>query len=202
MEGCESSCEGYRTASSSKSQGKSGDLPNLDCPQRTSTWFIPGVSPIRLSQVHRRIAVDVRTGRQACAPFDPSQVRWELHEFWSSDLMRLFSQAGIPRKAPPAAGDCAGAEASGMRPQIVSPMTGVRYSVRDGHLGTERLGLNANADGDVRTLYWFVDDAFVGQSAPGVALGWTPTRPGTFDISAVDERGRSDRRPLVVELVR
>lgn len=181
----------------------SGDLPNAECPQRASTWFIPGVSPIRLSQVHRRIAVDTRSGRQACPPFDAASVRWELHEFWPSDLMRLFAQAGIPRRAPPPPGDCGpGGIAPGAPPQIVSPLNGVSYSVREGRLGSERLSLNANADGDVRALYWFVDDGYVGKSAPGIALGWTPSRPGRFMVSAIDERGRADRRELRVELVR
>lgn len=180
----------------------SGDLPNLDCPQRATTWFVPGVSPIRLSQVHRRVPVDTRSGRRACPPFDPATTRWELHEFWSSDLMRLFAQAGIPRRAPPAAGDCADSEPAGAAPQIVSPLSGVSYSVREGQLGSERLAFNANAEGDVRRLYWFVDDAFVGQSPPGVALGWAPQRPGAYTLSVVDENGRSDRRELRVELVR
>ena len=180
----------------------SGDLPNADCPQRSATWFIPGVSPIRVSQVHRRVAVDVRTGQQACPPFDPQHVRWEVHEFWSSDLMRLYAQAGIPRRPPPAAGDCDTSVAPGPPPQITSPLTGVSYSVRVDRIGQERLSFNANADGDVRTLYWFVDDAFVGQSAPGTALAWVPTRPGRYRVSAIDERGRSDRRELEVELVR
>lgn len=180
----------------------SGDLPNVDCPQRVTTWFIPGTSPIRLSQVHRRVAVDRRSGRRACPPFDPADVRWELHEFWSSDLMRLFAQAGIPRRPPPAAGDCADDAAAGAPPQIVSPLAGVSYPVREARLGSERLAFNAHAEGDVRKLYWFVDDAFVGQSAPGVALGWVPQRPGVYRISAIDERGRADRRELRVELVR
>jgi penicillin-binding protein 1C len=180
----------------------SGDLPNAECPQRSSTWFIPGVSPIRVSQVHRRIAVDVDTGRQACPPFDPQRVRWETHEFWPSDLMRLYAQAGIPRRPPPAAGDCDTSVAPGPPPQITSPLNGVSYSVRVDQIGQERLSLNANADGDVRALYWFVDDAYVGQSAPGVALSWIPTRPGRYRVSAIDERGRADRRDLEVQLVR
>lgn len=180
----------------------SGDLPNADCPQRTPTWFVPGVSPIRVSQVHRRVAVDLRTGRQACAPFDARNVRWELHEFWPSDLMRLFAQAGVPRHPPPAAGDCEPGLAAGPAPQIVSPLSSVSYSIREAQLGSERLGFNAHADGEVRVLYWFVDEAYVGQSTPGTALGWTPTRPGRFRVRAIDERGRSDQRELRVELVR
>lgn len=182
----------------------SGDLPNADCPARSRTWFIPGVSPIRLSQVHRKLAVDALSGQPACPPFDPARVRWELHEFWPSDLMRLFAQAGIPRRPPPSVRHCgdpiSGGE--GMAPQITSPLTGVNYSLRESQAGAERLGLNANADGEVRTLYWFVDDAFVGQSPPGVPLGWAPQHPGVFTVSVLDERGRSDRRELRVELVR
>lgn len=181
----------------------SGDLPNADCPQRATTWFVPGVSPIRLSQLHRRVAVDTRTGRRACPPFDAAYTRWELHEFWSSDLMRLYAQAGIPRRPPPAAGACADIAApAGSAPQIVSPLSGVSYSVREAQIGSERLAFNANAEGDVRSLYWFVDDAFVGQSAPGVALGWVPQRPGVYRVSALDEYGRADQRELSVELVR
>lgn len=182
----------------------SGDLPNVDCPARSRSWFIPGVSPIRLSQVHRKVAIDVRTGQPACPPFDPAQMRWELHELWPSDLMHLFAQAGMPRRALPPVrncGDYISADA-GNAPQIVVPLSGVNYSLRESQIGTERLSFNANADGEVQTLYWFVDDAFVGQSQPGIALGWAPQQPGLFTISVLDERGRSDRRELRVELVR
>lgn len=180
----------------------SGDLPNADCPQRVPTWFIPGTSPIRLSQVHRRVPVDRRSGRRACAPLDAAHVRWELHEYWPSDLMRLFAQAGIARRLPPAAGDCVETGPGGAPPQIVSPLAGVSYPVREAQLGSERLAFNAHAEGDVRHLYWFVDDAYVGQAAPGVALGWVPQRPGVYRISALDEHGRSDQRELRVEVVR
>lgn len=182
----------------------SGDLPNADCPQRASTWFIPGKSPIRLSQIHRRIAVDRASGRMACAPFDAAGVRWELHEFWPSDLMRLFAQAGIARRPPPA-GSCGSAVSdadAGSPPQIVAPLTAVTYSIRADQLGQERLAFNANADGAVAALYWFVDDAYVGTTRPGTALGWTPRQPGSFDVRVLDDRGRSDRRALRVELLR
>lgn len=179
----------------------SGDLPNADCPQRADTWFIPGVSPIRLSQVHRRVPVDVRSGRPVCAPFDAAQVRWELHEFWPSDLLHVFAQAGLPRRAPPPAA-CENAMPHARAPQIVSPLAQVRYSVREAAWGREALSFNAHAGGDVRSLYWFVDGAFVGASAPGVALAWQPPRPGRFIVRAVDPHGGVDERALQVELVR
>jgi penicillin-binding protein 1C len=60
----------------------SGDLPNADCPQRLETWYIPGRSPIRVSDVHRRVRVDVRNHRQACPGTPARFVREEVYEYW------------------------------------------------------------------------------------------------------------------------
>lgn len=43
----------------------SGELPNADCPRTVTTWFIPGRSPIRVSDVHRRVWIDIRTDRKS-----------------------------------------------------------------------------------------------------------------------------------------
>ena len=47
----------------------SGDLPNADCPHTVDSWFIPGKSPIRVSQLHRRVALDRLTGQPVCPPY-------------------------------------------------------------------------------------------------------------------------------------
>jgi penicillin-binding protein 1C len=179
----------------------SGDLPNAECPQTTQTWYIPGVSPIRLSQIHRRLWIDTRTGRQACPPYDAAHVRSEVFEFWPTDLMQLFAQAGMPRRRPPQSGDCDREIALGTAPQITSPVLSATYSLRAAKVGNDPVPLAANADGEVRKLHWFVDDAYVGTGVPGVALGWIPTHAGTFMVRAVDDRGRADSRELHVAVV-
>ena len=201
----------------------SGDLPNAACPLKTKTWFIPGKSPIRVSDVHRLIAVDTRSGRQACPGVPEKFVRTTLYEVWPSDLARLFAQAGMPRKAPPVADDCGGGQtlvagragnrsttgsASAMgtlgnegRPQITSPIRGAAYALRASRAGDARVALNATADGEVRQLYWFIGDAYIGSSKPGVALAWRPERPGSYTVRAVDEQGRGDSRELKVAAV-
>lgn len=172
----------------------SGDLPNTDCPVRAETWFVPGKSPIRVSDVHRRVAVDTRSERQACAPFDPAFVREEVFEFWPSELLRLFAQAGMPRRRPPPPGDCASTVA-GAAPRIVSPRSGVTYALSP---RTGPLPLSAHAEADVGTLYWFVDDAYAGESRPAAALPWQPPRAGVFRLRVVDDHSRADERSLVV----
>ena len=178
----------------------SGDLPNAWCPQRGYTWFIPGKSPIRVSNVHRPVVLDNATQTPACPPFDPTKTHTEIFEYWSSDLARVFRQAGIPRRAPPPLPDCDTAEDAGQAPQIVSPLRGETYTRRISREGEERIALHATVDASVQSVYWFVGDDFVGVAKAGDSLLWQPQLAGNFTVRAVDDHGRADARALRVEV--
>lgn len=182
----------------------SGDLPNAHCPKRAWTWFIPGKSPIRLSDIHRPVMVDTRTGRAACPPFDPRHVREQVYEFWPSDLQRLFQQAGLPRRLPPAEADCGGSVITadtGPAPKILSPSRGTTYALRVGRGEGEPLALSASADADVQSLHWFVNDGYLGATPPQRSLAWKPTAAGRYVVRVVDDRGRADTREVQVDFV-
>jgi penicillin-binding protein 1C len=70
----------------------SGELPNAHCPRTVETLYIPGKSPIRVSQLHRMVAIDPRTGRGACPPY-AADTHFEVFEFWPSDMLLLFTFA-------------------------------------------------------------------------------------------------------------
>ncbi|MFL6605317.1 MAG: penicillin-binding protein 1C [Steroidobacteraceae bacterium] len=180
----------------------SGDLPNADCPQTATTWYIPGKSPIRLSDIHRRIWFDTRTGQQACPPYDPRFVRSEVFEFWPSDMLRLFAQAGMPRRQPPAVNVCRRGIAGGHAPSINSPLRNATYTLRAARVGSETIPLTATTDGAVRTLHWFVDNAYVGTARPDATVTWAPGRSGAFLVRAIDDQGRVDSRELRVAVIR
>lgn len=179
----------------------SGDLPNADCPQTATTWYIPGRSPIRVSEIHRRIWIDTRTNRQACPPYDTQFVRSEVFELWSSDMLRLFAQAGIPRRTPPPSGECGRDLPGGHAPSISSPLRNATYTMRASRVGSDSIPLAATTDGSVRTLHWFVDDAYVGTTRPESAVAWTPGHSGAFLVRAIDDQGRADSRELNVAVV-
>jgi penicillin-binding protein 1C len=181
----------------------SGDLPNAWCPQKGTTWFIPGKSPIRVSTVHRAVMVDNASGKPTCPPFDPTKTHSEVYEYWPSDLAKVFRQAGIPRRAPPALPDCTSDVATddGQAPQIVSPLRGEVYTRRASRVGDERISFNATVDANVQNLYWFVDDGFVGETNAREPLLWQPSVAGNFTLRAVDDHGRSDSRPLRIDVV-
>ncbi|HEY0505125.1 MAG TPA: penicillin-binding protein 1C [Lysobacter sp.] len=178
----------------------SGDLPNQYCPQRGDTWFIPGKSPIRVSTVHRAVAIDRATGRPACGSFDPRTMTMDVFEFWPSDLARVFVQAGIPRRRPPPGGDCA-QDWLGSAPRITSPYRATRYTRRLSHPEQVALQLAATVDADVAQVYWFVGGSFIGAANAGATLNWSPERAGHFRLSVVDDHGRNDERDIEVAVV-
>jgi penicillin-binding protein 1C len=179
----------------------SGDLPNQWCSQRGQTWFIPGKSPIRVSSVHRPVIIDDATGRPACPPYAGKHVHQELYEFWPSDLSEVFAKAGILRRKPPQNESCADAGApEGSPPRITSPLRGAAYVLRLGRQDRQTIALSAVTDADVRALYWFAGEDFLGSSKPGEPLFWQPASAGNYNLRAVDDHGRSDERPLDVRL--
>ena len=179
----------------------SGDLPNAWCPQRGLTWFIPGRSPIRVSTIHRPVVVDARSGKPLCPPYGDIPTRTDVYEFWPSDMMRVFAQAGIPRRAPPAVDCGSGSAEDGQPPQIGSPLRGSIYTLRTQHADAARVALSATVDASAQALYWFVDDGFVGSAKPGETLFWQPTSAGSFSVRAVDDHGRADQREVRVTRV-
>jgi penicillin-binding protein 1C len=176
----------------------SGDLPNVHCPRTVPTWYIPGKSPIRVSQLHRAVAIDALTGRPQCPPY-PADTRFEVFEFWSSDMLKLFRQAGMPRRSPPAMPNCA-TEDPLDAPRIASPLRGVSYALRRS-APREEIALEANVAADVRSVFWFDGSALIGvQRIAEGALAWRPTAAGVHLVRIVDDHGRWAERQVDVQI--
>jgi penicillin-binding protein 1C len=117
-------------------------------------------------------------------------------------MLRLFAQAGMPRRQPPALSDCRqGIPGGGHAPSINSPLRDATYTLRAARVGSEAIPLAATVDGGVRSLHWFVDDAYVGTTKPDSTVSWTPGRSGAFLVRAIDDQGRADSRELRVAVV-
>jgi penicillin-binding protein 1C len=178
----------------------SGALPTEACPLKRKAWFWPGVSPVRACDVHRKVAVEAGTGRRACRG-TPGPIRTEVDEFWPSDLLRIFEEAGLPRRRPPLpAPGCSldALAATGVPPEIVSPMRAVTYAARISE-GEALVPLLATADADVRKISWFLGDRLLGESDPREAFLW-PAPAGDYVVRAVDDHGRAASRDLKVGL--
>ena len=179
----------------------SGELSTPACKHRVTGWFIPGVSPITTCDVHREVLVDAATGLRVAADDGTRELRREVYEFWPSDLLDLFQKAGLPRQVPPPFLPGCDVERSARRgkpPAIISPKSGVRYTIRSTDGMNRGLGLRAEAEADVRKIYWFADKAFLGSTSARENLNWRP-KSGTHNVIALDDYGRSDSCMVTVE---
>jgi penicillin-binding protein 1C len=181
----------------------SGDIPNEDCPQTLDTWFIPGISPINRCRIHRRVFIDTRTGyRTDDIGNDETgpHIRSEVREFWPTDLLEIFAQAGLPRfMPPPYPPKDRPAQSNGFPPSILSPLSNTTYVLRPQDDRRNRIVLLANADQDSGELFWFANTLFLGRAGPTERFLWQPG-PGLWDIAVVDSQGRSASLRLTVEM--
>jgi penicillin-binding protein 1C len=111
--------------------------------------------------------------------------------------LSIFRKAGVPVKAPPIFDPKENQNNSelsvknkGFAPIIFSPMSETEYLMSPGETMFNNLPLKATVDGDVHEIYWFVDNQFIGRSDPQETQFWS-LQPGTFEISVVDDKGRS-----------
>jgi penicillin-binding protein 1C len=177
---------------------ESGMLPTQFCTDTEWTWFIPGKSPIKTDTIFREVAINSQTGLRTCHINE--NTRFEIFEFWPSDLLAIFKKAGIHRHIPPFfESDCALSDNNGISPKITSPQAGVNYVINaQSHL-ENTIPLIAVTDAGIESLYWFINETFIAKTKADEAYLWHP-KPGTFVIRAVDEHGLSAARDVHVEL--
>jgi len=175
-----------------------GDLPGRYCPSTTQSWFIPGVSPIKVSTVHRAIPIDKKSGLRHCEGSDNSELK--IYEFWPSDLQSIFKQAGLSFKQPPEfAKNCHlhSKSTSGLSPVISSPQQQLTYVMQTENPQSNQLPLSAVVDTGVRQLFWFADNRYIGQMNTDQPLFWKP-ESGHYTLKVVDDHGRSAQMKLKV----
>ena len=172
----------------------SGALRSPWCPHGKKGWIIRGVSPIRQCTVHRLIYVDPASGLRLCRG-DEARGRPRVAEFWDSDELDLFRLAGVRRDVPPPfekpCEDLAGGDAGAGAPRILSPQADANYPIRTGEANP--IEFSAVASGGRHRLFWFVDDAYVGE---GPAISW-PGKPGRHTVRVVDDQGLSATTRLI-----
>ena len=133
-----------------------------------------------------------------------SNTRWQVIEYWPTDMQKIFRDAGMPRRDGPRLPNCAHTEASSVagEPQIVSPLKAVTYTTRLSKPAPISLRAESSNSGENRgKLYWFSNDAFLGEATAGETLAWNPPRAGRYVLRVVDEAGRADSRDVAVEMV-
>ena len=173
-------------------------LPTRYCHDTEWTWFIPGKSPIKTDTIFREVAINDQTGLRTC--HIDENTRFEIFEFWPSDLLKIFKKAGIQRHTPPFfEPDCSLTGNSNINPQITSPQVGIKYIVRANSELNNKIPLTAVTDAGIAHLYWFINETYIAKTKPDQPFLWQ-AKPGKYVVSVVDDHGLSDARDINIEL--
>jgi penicillin-binding protein 1C len=177
-----------------------GDLPGRFCPKTVKDFFIPGLSPIKTSEVHRQVLIDKKTGLRACA-YKEGETYYKVYEFWPKEILLLFEQAGIKKQSIPRyvhGCDIEDTSLSGFAPEIILPTKDIVYYVHPQNPSRE-ITLKASADADARSLYWFIDGIFAGSAKSGESL-FLQMPQGNHKIQVSDDLGRHSYSYVTVTL--
>ena len=179
---------------------ETGDLYEKHCRSASNTWFIPGVSPIKTANVYRAIPINKVSGLRACR-HEHGKTDMTVFEFWPSDFLHLFNQAGVSLKTPPAYEEgcnLTDKSNSGQSPVITSPQSTVEYVIRAEYEQDRHIPLRAVVDANVEKLHWFIDEGYVGTADNGDAFLWRASA-GEFTVRAVDDSGRSASKKIRIK---
>jgi penicillin-binding protein 1C len=189
---------------------ETGLVPGENCPNQLLDYYLPGVSGSQRCQ-HMQEALLTADGQytycRACAP--ASGYRREFFPNLRPEVLAFRESQGLPtRRLPPHNPACRlvrGTEASAPTgPEaapllaITSPAAHAEYVLNASE--QQQLLLSCAATGEVRQVYWYVNDQFL-KAAPATARVFFRPPPGEVKISCADDHGRTvDVRVLVREL--
>lgn len=182
---------------------KTGDLYGKHCPGSVESWFIPGVSPIKVSNIYRAIPIEKSTGLRACW-FDAGKTEMKVFEFWPSDFLHIFQRAGISLRIPPNYADTCSLDqtsSSGQMPVITSPQSTIEYVVRSDDPSGQQIPFSAIVDPNVKSMFWFVNGKYEGSSKNNRQFIWNATN-GDFKVRVVDDSGRAASSAMRVIQIR
>jgi penicillin-binding protein 1C len=147
--------------------------------------------------VHQEVLVDAASGLRVPRDDGTRQLRREVYEFWPTELLSIFRRAGVPRKLPPPFLPGTSAELTartGNAPRIISPTEGQKILLTSA--GT--IALRAKTDADVREIYWFAGNTFIGRTNPQDVVTWKAA-PGSYELIALDDHGRAGSSAFMVQ---
>jgi len=189
---------------------ETGLVPGEHCPNQLLDYYLPGTSGGQRCQHLREVLLSADSQLSYCRACVPaSGYRRELFPNLRPEVLAFRESQGLPtRRLPPHNPACRlvrGAEASGTAGPdaapllaITSPAAHAEYVLNASE--KQQLLLSCAAAGEVRQVYWYVNDQFL-KAAPATARVFFRPPPGEVKIACADDHGRTvEVRVLVREL--
>ncbi len=167
----------------------SGSVPDDNCTSQVIDYFIPKVSSA-LKCVHTKqvyVSPDESFSYcTSCLPHDGYKVK--LYANLDPDLIAYYETEHIAYEKIPAHNKSCSRVFGSKPPMITSPTDRKEYVVEKGQ--DQQLMLSCNADNEVKTVYWYINDRFYKSCAATEKIFFSP-ETGQLKISCSDDKGRN-----------
>jgi len=168
----------------------SGAKPGPGCSHTKTELALADKAPRATCALHATLSIDDDTGHRLCARCRIGRhFHGETHVLWPAAVLGYLRESGHVVTPIPVHEPTCDHGLAGEAPVIRSPLDGDEYLVRPGvPMEHQKIALVASVTGGTR-LYWFVDDALHGETAPGQPVMLDPL-PGAHRVVAMDGEGR------------
>lgn len=180
-----------------------GTIPTDLCPATSTEYYIenPNASILKeRCEIPQEIVIDKTIGRQSNSETLSKNRKKKIYNIWPSKMAQFLLLHGVPvRDVPPYdIQNMAGQKY--YPPKILSPVKNTVYYKRPDKFTAEQHGLKLSAavTNRVRTVKWYMNGKFLGNTDPKEDLYINPP-PGTYQIKLLDDVGGTDEVELVVK---
>ncbi|HJD56477.1 MAG TPA: penicillin-binding protein 1C [Rickettsia endosymbiont of Pyrocoelia pectoralis] len=171
-----------------------GDIDNDMCPVKTESLFIKGKSPIKQSDIYRKMLIDLKTGMPTCK-FIKGQTEYKTVNLWPTDILSVYEKAGIhilPKQMP--SNYCNKLiNWYHQKPKITHPLKNSVYSIKN----SDNIILSTISDNKATNIFWFANNELIATAKPNEAVIWK-AKLGEFIIRAIDDSGESDNIKIYI----
>lgn len=166
------------------------------CERREQDLFIADKSPLQACSLYQNLFVNEDTTLTYCPVCLPS-ADYQLVSFplYEAELALWYEMNHVGINVPPPHNPDCEAKLSGDGPKILSPSANFEYLIERG--AEQELLLQAASEADVSKHYWYVNNAYLGQSLPGEKFFYKPTG-GKLSIVCMDDKGRKSEVEVLV----
>ena len=170
------------------------------CPQLKYEYYIPGVSPNKICDVHREFAIDKKTHERLCSQCRVGrEYEMKVFEILPPKIATWMEKNNIAvDKIPNHYSECT-ALISGEGPVISSPSANCVYTIRPGvDVEYQKILLEASVSNDTSNIYWFVNSKMVSYGSPTERVFITPA-PGRHKLVCMDDQGRTTEMTILIK---
>lgn len=167
---------------------KTGKIPQEECSETISDWYIQGVSPTSFCDHLKSIYLSVDEHFSYCTSCLPvNGFKQKKYENISPALAAFYDSRRINyTKIPPHNPQCSRLF-DGEAPVITGLQDGMTYIIVDKN---QQLQLACQSSSEVQQVYWYINDKFLGATVKDGKILFTPADTH-LKISCTDDKGRS-----------